>query len=70
MRVRLLHFFESYDPATLRNREFTSRAFVWTLLHDFGTGIVESTLKRHDGRRIHSVHDLRELLWPGSILAS
>ena len=63
----LTAFFESYDPATLGDSEFTTRAFVWTLIHDFGSGIIESTLNRHGGRRIRSLRELREMLWPDSI---
>ena len=61
-------FFESYDRTVLEDEDFTRRAFVSTLLHDFGTEMVEDALKKYDGRRIRSVHDLRELLWPASLL--
>lgn len=61
-------FFDSYDPTTIRDGDFTRRAFVWTLLHDFGTEMVEDVLKRHDASQLRSVDDLRELLWPSSML--
>ena len=61
-------FLASYDSKVLEDSGFIERAFVWTLLHDFGTGIVEDQLNRHVGHRIRSLDDLRELLWPSGIL--
>ncbi len=63
-------FFEAYDRAVLEDEDFIRRAFVWTLFHDFGTGIVEDQLKRHDAEQVRSVDDLRELMWPSDIFAA
>ncbi len=62
-------FFDSYDQTVLEDEDFTRRAFVWTLFHDFGTEMVEDALMRHDGPPVRSVHDLREVLWPSTIRA-
>ena len=61
-------FFHTYSPAALEEAGFLERAFAWTLLHDFGTGMVEDVLKGYDGPRIDSVDQLRGLMWPDSIL--
>ena len=51
-------FFGSYDPSVLEDEDFTSRAFLWTLFHDFGTEMVEDTLKRQEGLEVRSLADL------------
>ena len=61
-------FFESYDPTALEREDFLQRAFAWTLLHDFGAGMVEDVLKGYVGPPIDSVDRLREVMWPDSIL--
>ena len=62
-------FFNSYDPTVLEDRDFTRRAFVWSLLHDFGTEIVENAVNRTDAGHVRSLDDLRELLWPSDIFS-
>ena len=60
-------FFDSYDPTVFDDPDFTRRAFVWSLLHDFGTGIVEEAINRPDAHQVRSLDDLRRLLWPDDI---
>ena len=62
-------FFDSYDRTVLEDVDFPRRAFVWTIFHDFGTEMVEDALMRHGGK-VRSVRELREVLWPNSILAT
>ena len=61
-------FFLSYDPRVLEDQDFTVRAFIWTLFHDFGTQMVENALKHQKGHEIGSLAELRELLWPNRTL--
>ena len=69
-RGALRAFFDTYDPALLEDDDFTKRAFVWTLFHDFGTGMVEDAVKRNGGARVGSVDDLRQLLWPRELFTA
>ena len=62
-------FFDSYDRTVLEDEDFARRAFIWTLFHDFGTGMVEDALMRHKDPPVRSVHDLCEVLWPNNIRA-
>ena len=62
-------FFDSYNRTVLEDEDFTRRAFVWTLFHDFGTEMIEDALTRRDGPSVRSVQDLREVLWPNNIRA-
>lgn len=60
-------FFDSYDPTVFDDHDFTQRAFVWSLLHDYGTQIVEEALSRPDAGQVRSLDDLRRLMWPDDI---
>ena len=62
-------FLDSYQPGVALDERFSQQALAWTLLHDFGTGMVEKAFEAAGPTAvIGSLQELREFLWPSSIV--
>jgi hygromycin-B 7''-O-kinase len=53
----------AYHSGMQLDRDFVTRALVFTLLHQFGAGIVRSTLERMGKPPVRSLGELYDLLW-------
>jgi hygromycin-B 7''-O-kinase len=53
----------AYRPAVQLDKSFVTRALAFTLLHQFGAGIVRSLLERRGNPEVHSLGELTDLLW-------
>ncbi len=56
-------FMRGYDPNLSLDDAFFHRALAFTFLHQFGAGIIATTLERLGRPRVRSLPELSEILW-------
>ena len=62
-------FLNAYDPSMAINQEFLQQCLAWTLLHDFGSDIIDAALNKADSPpTFSSLNKFREFLWPSSLV--
>ncbi len=60
----LAAFMSSYDPAIALDDDFFQEALLFTFLHQFGAGMVASTLEKWGHSPPESLAELQRILWP------
>jgi hygromycin-B 7''-O-kinase len=56
-------FMERYDPCAQIDAEFLRRAMAFTVLHQFGAGIVATVLQQLGNPPVRSFSELQQVLW-------